>query len=534
MKILLFVLSLFVSFWASSQTREYSNIKSFSKNIIRPIIQNKAINGYISLYLVEKKDKTNNNYMLVIMDANLTVSHEIPIIKPKTFYLLEVQFNGTHFGALFYDSNTGKFSLDIFDQKGLSSGTYESDILDETWFIGHWDLSAANDGYTANLLSSAESEGFILSYNSVEKETKLKKFTMDLVSNSAKNTWTSRPVSTPGAKKTFENGLVVYSNSKISVVEVTSMANALGKDTKSEVVFIDNESGKVTGTYKYDNTTKYHSETGQYYNNIKDEILLFGEYYESKGGTPDFKQKLGFYIKVVNRSGQELSEKYLTWANDINGKILPNKQGKVENNVSIMIHSIIRTNDGKFYAIGEQFNKEVNKGAIAGKAAGGILTAVTGGVVGGSNRSSVMKIVLYNMIVFEMTPSFGIDKVHVVEKKKKNVDLPYGFGMVGEEKIGYYLKMVGGFDYQWSAIDEEAKFFSSAYLSYDKKAEKGEKYSVGVLMKGIEGDVMNTLLPIDSKEQYFFSVPSKPGYLLIAQYFKKEKKAVLTLTKIDL
>src|SRR4029079_4696027 len=116
-----------------------------------------------------------------------------------------------------------------------------------------------------------------------------------------------------------------------------------------------------------------------------------------------------------------------------------------DNNTNVTIHKMVRTADGKVFAIGEQFKKAAS--------ALGIASTVLGG--GRSSGVSMVKVQLFNMMVFEYGSDFKLSKVHVIEKDKNNVELPSGFEMMPLGSLAYIMKMYGWFNYEFTTMSAD-------------------------------------------------------------------------------
>ena len=206
-------------------------------------------------------------------------------------------------------------------------------------------------------------------------------------------------------------------------------------------------------------------------------------------------------------------------------KIKVGDKGKLEDGVAIFVHKIVKTNDGKYYAIAEQFNKVVSGLGVA--------SAIMNG--GNSSGVSLAKINILNMMVFELNSDFSLENVTIFEKNKTSVELPSGAEFLDENTLGLFVKIYGGFDYTYTSSNKANTNFQTTYVNYNRKNDKGDsKFNIGVISLNDTKKITDTKINLKSKPTRFSVMPSKPGYLVIFEYFKKEKRAAFRMEKTDI
>lgn len=120
---------------------------------------------------------------------------------------------------------------------------------------------------------------------------------------------------------------------------------------------IDTKTGKKLFETVYDkNDPKLISNA---FISKKNEIVVLGQYYKPNAKIAK-DQSLGLYVDIFNTKGEITYSQKISWAEDIH-RFLPIKKGsKLKDIGYIFFHDIIRTQNGDFYAIGEQFKKTVS------------------------------------------------------------------------------------------------------------------------------------------------------------------------------
>jgi hypothetical protein len=194
----------------------------------------------------------------------------------------------------------------------------------------------------------------------------------------------------------------------------------------------------------------------------------------------------------------------------------------------VFIHKIVKTADGKIFVIGEQYRKTVSGMGVAMN-----VLAMAGG---GSSKQSVMKMELYDMLVFEFDNAFKIKDVYIFDKEKTNIQLSQGFTFIDPNLIGYMMKIYGWFDYEYTAVSSDKKQFNTAYINYDKNVKKaeGSKYTIGNISYTKDHKLVSDRIILKTKPTIFWVLQAKPGYVAIFEYFKKEKRATLRLEKLNI
>jgi uncharacterized Zn finger protein len=186
------------------------------------------------------------------------------------------------------------------------------------------------------------------------------------------------------------------------------------------------------------------------------------------------------------------------------------------------VHKIVKTADGKTFVIGEQYRK-----AVSGL---GVASAV---LMGSRSNTSVMKIEIHDMLVFEFDSKMKLKDITIFEKEKTNVQLPSGYGTVDANLLGNIMKIYGQFDYSYTSISADKKTFNSAYINYDRDKEAGSSYTIGDIAYTKDQKLTIDKIKLTSKPTFFYVREAKPGYVAIFEYFRKEKKAILRLEKLN-
>jgi ACT domain-containing protein len=524
MKKFLFVSALVLAAtFAQSQTADFSSIKSVYLQGLNAIIENNEVKGYSAFYFLDKADKKESVYEIRILDNNLKETHSVKMTLPKQLELLENSFNGERFCYSFINPKEKSIKYMLLDKTGQKVGAYTvSELSSSEMATIEQSRESESNAYSGGMVA-VPGLGFVRYGWEKKKGYHIE---LEMFDNAGKKLWRADS-KVPADEKSYESAYPFYANSQLVVSLMTTRPKALSMaDYEMFLTFHKVSTGKEAfriGMKSSDKkNNKLHAPIGVSYDEASSQFYIYGEYYMP--GQKMMKDKsTGLYFQVVDTTGKIVSDNYSSWTGDIAKKISMNDKGKFENNTNVTIHKMIRTTDGKIFAIGEQFKKAASALGIASQ----VLSR-------GQSGSSVAKIEIFNMMVFEYSKDFSLTKVHVFEKDKTNVELPRGMGMLGPNSLAYMMKMFGWFDYEFTTTSPDKATFTSAYVNYDKDKEQGNNYAVGGIAYTKDAALVSDKIRLTDKPTWFRVLPAKPGYVSIFEYYKKEKKISARLEKLNL
>ncbi len=516
--LLVSVFFLLLSFNADAQKREFNNVRKISMNGVQEIKKNDVIIGYYANFFVEKKDRKNYTFQLDIMDTKLKTTHKITFTKPKRSVLLETKFNGTHFCFIYLDVKKRSLTSTLYDLQGKKTGTNVIDDLDRRSVGVLLQQQEMEDGYYSGTLVPIDEKGFAVVYPKKQKGLKAK---IDMFDNKGKKLWTADSGST---SKSWEMFSPMYSSGEYLVGTINSRPGMMSKKLTETVYVFDTQNGHVVGKAATKTPKAYYVINGVDFDKKKNEFFMFGSKYGIRNKKVNYKTSLGIFVNYFKPDGTFTDKHLAFWGKNIMKKVKSKDKGKIKKGASIMLHNMVRTNTGKFVAVGELYNKEASALGIASK------------LMSSNSNASVAKIVLYNMLVMEFDKDFKTTKVAVVEKPKQNRLLPSGSLLLNEGALGYYLKAYGLFDFDFFSTNSDHSSFNTVYTSYNrgKKGRNGNRYTIGLIALDDDGDFVSKKISLQSKPTMFSVLPSKPGYIGIFEYFRKGRKANIRIEKVDL
>lgn len=509
----IFVLAVFFYGQAAiAQSLSKTGVMSVQLRNTGPIIQNEQVMGYYYFYNLEKQDRKNNNYLLTVVDENLREISSVNIVRPTTYLLVDGAFNGEAFGFLFYDARSRSVELVSYTKELKEAGKATKEI-ENKYAQAVFNMMAQGNPIAQPLFAEVDGKGFL--FYGVEAGGK-NKYEIEFYDNTMKKKWSI----TTTEDYNQQNATPAYQDSKYVASLITKRKNALSKDADFDLLVQTVDDGKKLFNIPLANDQYSLMLAELFYDVQKQTFTLFGEYYDADDKEMK-SQSLGFMSMVVGIDGKVLSTRINSWKNEISKATPVNEKGKFEGlNANILFHDFIRTSDGSIFAVGEQYKKVASAAGI------------TAAALGGSNIS-VSKINVYNMVIFEFTPDFTIKKVHLFEKDKNSTELPGGAAYYSSKMLSYIAKSYGGFDYSFTQPSKDKSTFVVAYVNYDR--EKGEK------AKNVLGSVIYTpektftvdKLALNRKSSDYFVHRAKEGYVLVTEYFRKEKRLDSRLEKLN-
>lgn len=501
-----------------SQTLSKTGVLKIRLRNSGAIIQNNQVKGYYYFYNVEKQDRGNNNYLLSVYDENLRLINETTIVRPRNYLLVDGVFNGTAFGFLFYDTKKKSVELISFDNTLKQIGSAIK-VLNNTFAQASFNMLVQGMDPSQAYLVSVPDKGFLY-YGFIEG--KKSQYDIQFYDNNMKLQWYTRAL--PDAMN-IETAVEAFQSGQYIGSLIIKRKNTGTKNVEFDLL-VQNLSDGKTLFRKPLVTTKYSvSLADVYFDEAKNNFIVFGEYYDIND--KELKsQSEGFITLGLDTSGKVVFEKVNSWAKEISQATPVNDKGKFEgNNTNILFHDIIRAKDGQIFAVGEQYKKAAS--------AAGIASNVLAAAGGGYSTASNVQLNIYNIVIFEFNSDFSIKKVHLFEKDKNVVALPYGSDFLSSKLLSYYAKAVGGFDYTFSQVSSDKSTFVVNYINYDRERGEKAKNVLGSIVYTPEKTFTVDKLALNRKSSDYFVFRAKEGYVLVTEYFKKEKRLDSRLEKIN-
>ena len=511
---------LFLPIVSFSQSASMENVLRYTLRGSGTILHGDELQGYWTFFVKEKEDRKNYSYEVLFHDNNLKEVASFHVVKPKETRLLEIVSNDNAFMMTFYEKKTLEF--EIYDRAGKLTGSKKiTDIPKlELVRINQAMQSEELDNITAYNLGT---NGFVRNGYTKNEKTG---YELTAYDNTMKELWSFG--SDPNSKL-LETSSVMSTSEKYVALTVARKKNLFTKSADSFFILLDAATGtKLLEMPMKDKTDGELSLINLQVDEVKNEVLLLGEYY-NPGDEVLKDQSQGIYAQRIDMKGNELALAKYTWTKDIaklrKESMTDEQAAKDKGQRLLYIHKIIVTPTGDIYAVGEEYRKTLS-------AAGTTFAVLNGGA--GRSGASTFQLTIENLVVIQINSKLELVGYKLIEKKKNRVALPPGFGYANAQMLAAYVKATGGFDYQFTSIDKAKSNYTVVYSDLNKKADEGsDKADImigSITIKGGQTEAKRT--PINSEAKYVTYQPAKPGYIMIVEYFRKEKKLELHLEKI--
>lgn len=481
----------------SAQSLSKANVSAVKVRNSGAIIQNGVVKGYYNFYNLEKQDRKNNNYMLSVTDENLREINSVTIVRPNTYLLIEGSFNGEAFGFLFYDIAQKKLELIAYDKTLKEAGKVMKEL--NKYGNANYGFIAQGNEPMQSFLIAVPNKGFV--YYGIKEESK-SDYEIEFYNNAMKRVWVS---TAPVDDYDFENAAEAFVGDQYMGSLVAKRKAALSFDFEMELFVQDVTNGKALFRIPMEVASYKLALAEVFFDQEKQQFVLFGEYF-TKDQNMLKDQSQGFITVVTDMKGKVVSHKTNSWKGDIN-KLIAAKDKAGFEDTNTLFHDFVRTSDGQWFAIGEQYRK------------------------GGSPLKITLNV--FNIVIYQFNADLSIAKVHVFEKAKNPAPLPSGMIITSSKFLSYVAKAYGGFDYIFTQVTPDKNSFVVTYINYDKSSgEKGQNI-LGSIIYTPEKVFTVDKLPLARKSTAYFVYKGKEGYVMVSEYFAKEKRLDSRLEKLN-
>lgn len=501
---------------ALAQTYTKTGIRNVRLRGSGEIIHKNQVVGYYLFYNLEKTNNRQNNYQLTVLDENLREINSVTIERSRTYTILEASYNGNTFAVLGFDRSNNMVEIIAYDDQLKQTGTMAR-LAKGTNMLNAYGAAASGNETEQRFLVPVTDKGFLL--YSVNEDRKAH-YRVEFLTSELKTLWTDQAPADGNIEMAFE----AFQDSETIGSLIEKRKKNTSKDIEYELLVNNTTTGqrifKVPVAAKNFNVIvsdiRHDSTTGDF--------IMFGEYYPV-GATEATDKSLGFMSIVYDKEGKLLTQQNTSWEDM--SKLTPlNEKGKFEgNNTNILFHNTVRTSDGQIFVVGEQYKKAAN--------AAGIALNVAALALGGGQMGSMTQINIYNLVIFQFNPDFTINKVHTFEKNKSVMQMPAGSAGVSPKLVSNYAKAIGAFDYRFTQMSEDNSTFIVNYVDFDRQSEAGRAFVIGSIVYTPEKTFVTDKFNLKKSSTEFTVFKAKPGYILVSEYFRKDKKLESRLEKVN-
>ena len=511
MKLKLLVAGILLMGIAHAQKLTFDKVETLVLRNSGSILQQGQIKGYFFFYQTDKIDRHTNAYSLQILDENLNKVKEISMEDSKDIELLEAAYNGDALSFLFCNRKDKNYETRIYGLDGKMKFTYSRAMdRDNEAFLKLYANPAA-DGYANQEVFSVDNKGFI-TILPIENSKK-NSYEVEYNSSIANKQWVYTPEE---SEEKYIRASYLASTDSLIILEVTKKKGRYSGSPTVFVVGLNFETKKKA--FEIEEGRDNYLFVPEYCTKLVADgrLMLIGPYFNKTDNiSKDFSLGIGIY--TVGNDGKIISKTYNNWSQDI-GKYLPtNEKGKIDDVGYLFFHNIIQASDGNLFVVGEGYKRVADALGIAN----GILSAKP---IGGYSKLKIT-----DMVIMEFGQDFKI-KGATIQEKHHSFFHSDAVDMVSQHLLALVIKAYGGFDYAFTTSDKDVNSFSVCYRNYERTSDyKGQTFEI-LRYNGTK--FVNDKIQLSSKATHMKVLPAKPGFVLIMEYYKKEKKIDLRMEKI--
>lgn len=500
--------------------QEKLQIENVRKTTLRnsgEIMDGEELKGYFSFFVSDKVSKSENEYSLQILDKNLAKIKEIKFEDDKNIQVLESSYNGNAIMFLFYNKKEKTLEYRAYDFNGKQKMSYVKDLDKKSQSLLEDTYGTKSDEGQNEALFSVGNEGFVTVYP--VKEKKYFSYEVNFFFSNKRKTWTYEAAEDQEDK--FAQAVYLGATDSLVLFEVIKQKSLMfSGGPHAWLLGINIHNGKKAFEVSTEEDDQKLLPMNIAPIRGSRNFLILGPYFSPNDNVVKDASK-GIGAWTINNQGKVSAKQYNSWADDI-GKVLPtNNRGKVDNVGFVYFHKILQMSDGTYFAVGEGYKKAVSALGVASQ-----LLSRNGG-----RGTSMLKLVITEMLTFRFDESFKLTDARIYEKNNNTMELPGGYEVVSPHVLALMAKSFGGFDYSFTLTDNEHTKLNIGYLDYIRSGE-----DKGLQFKSISysnGQITEDKISLRSKAKWTQVFPAKPGFVTILEYFKKEKRLEYRLEKIN-
>lgn len=518
--LILFLLAT-VSLQLAAQNKiTFENVRQVQVRNSGQVMDGEELKGYFSFYVTDKKDRKTNAYMIQILDNNLNKVKEIEFEDDKDIQILESSYNNNAIMFLFYNRKEKTLEYRTYGFDGKIKSTYTKELTNRTKMLIESTYHTKSEEGQNEAIFSVGNVGFTTVIP--VKEGKYYSYEINFFFTDRSKQWTFEAAEEQEDK--YCSALYLGATDSLVVFEVIKQKRLMSKEAHSWLLALN----IFTGKKQFEVSTEAEDYKFFPMNIVplagKTEFMLLGTYYEPDGRVAK-DASLGLAAWNFNTvNGKVLSKKYNSWEGPISKYLSTDARGRVADVGYIYFHKVLQTEDGKFFAIGEGYKKVVSGLGVAA----GILGAMGGG---GSNVS-MMKLKITDLMMMQFDEQFNITNAKIYEKNSNAMEMPAGASYLTPHTMALIAKSYRAFDYNYTQTDKNHTRFSVGYDDYVKSDDyKGRTFNT---ISYADGKITTDKINIASnKATWTHLYAAKPGFVMIMEYFKKDKKLDVRLEKLN-
>ncbi|MBF9142639.1 DUF6770 family protein [Hymenobacter properus] len=508
-----------------AQTQTLDGVASVRRSAIEPVYAGNEVKGYVMYSRGDKADKKNDNFLLDFYDQDLTKVSSITMQKPAgKYFLLRNAFNGSAFAMYYYNMKDKTLEIETYDTglKKIATKAIgdlnKADLYMTYQAFGTQGIEGTDTGQNMTLFP-VPNYGFVRnSFEGMGANGTMKGFNLQMYDDKLTPRWR---LSTDPKSKFVESVNLTQAVDKYILATIQRRTSTASKKIDAYIVALEVTTGKKLFDLPVENSaTEQLSLTSFTFDPLKREFIAMGEFYKLND-KPFVNKSQGFFIKRYSEDGKLLGVKNYGWHNEVAAALPAEARQSLEDGFVNYTQSVVRGSNGKTYIVAEQYK-------VVGDGLGIALSLL------GSSTASFAKGQVANLLVFALDPNDKLTDVKFYAKDASKVVIPQYESLSGTGMLGSYFKRSGQFDYQFIQKNDANSQFNVVYINYDKEKGEATKKIIGNVAFGDNGQFKLDKIDGTSNATTSFLYPAKPGYVMLVDYLKKEKKMGMKLVKLNI
>ena len=501
--ITLLVLCTVFAFSALAQNLTKLGVSTVKVKDFGEIVYDNEIRGYYFFYMLDKKTPGVDTYQLSVLDENLREVSSVEILRPKLSQLLEIAFNGQAFALLFLNGQGRSLEMVSYDKTLKNKNTIrKEEASSKEWFfleeLGLYGTIMPMENFRKKWLIPLKDTGFAF-YIKTGRNAVMS-YQLECFDNSLKSIWVKKAQRKESTMIGLEN---IFQDSKyVGSMTHSLLSIAIGKKIEpyngEQILVHEKKTGNSIATIPVSDE-KYHLKpTKVIYDSVAHVVDVFGDLYEKKIYYYT-SRCIGMFKMSFDFSGKLLEKKLVEWQG-WQGHYDLDEKGKTKEGDSFFVHETLKTNEGDVFLIGEEY-RDMHPGSVA-----------------------------YNMIVLQFDSNFKLKKKYVFDKKQTAKKKSNKATNTYEDRSLAKTSQYKNFDYEFSNVTDRGNAFM---VAYEEPVEDKKNNKYNILMYTPEKTFVTDKITAGNGKSEIFINRAKPGYILITEYFEKDKKLDMRLEKIN-
>ncbi len=443
----------------------------------------KSVTGYYFFYETEKTGKKERKYVLQLMDQNLEKIGRKSITASKEMYIQAGVYNGELLAIKTVDNKEETSKLLLYNAAGERVRTVrlQHSFMDNPQYAQQYETM----GFSP--LNAVEG-GFIV-YQLRQRKGRMSRTLYDIRFIPNDREAEGWKISSEEERKEFVTAGFMLAHNGVVYTQEASFKGILSTDVTLTIVGHDMKTGEELFRFNTDSNKQVMAIKAL----PETDMVTFCGPYVGEGESINKDRPDGIGIFSINANGDLVNRHDISWQKDLSRFVEVDNKGRVVGQGNLMILDISRQSDGNYVITTEGY--KVFNGSVTVK----------------------------DIFVMVVDKDFKLQEVKSFEKGSNTAKLLQGISMASPVALGYLAMSRGLFGYRFSQTDED--IIISGYIDTDAK-------QLGTI-NFLDNSFSTDQIPFTDKASGIQILPAKPGYVMIMEYFRKEKRLDTRLEKIS-